>query len=243
VIGGHSSRGRKDKISIMNKKSIRYFLGFAAVSSLFLTAARADVLDYSVSYGTPSAPLIATFSGTYTLPTFNTSLGTLTGVSLTLNSFDVVSGEVFNPIGSAQSYTAESATLPVMVTALDGLTATATGSASYGAGIANAGPFVITILPGQASAPNASASLSSGFSDYEGIAGQMFNLTVASEAGSYSIQNAGSLGGGGGGTSYGTVQVEYDFTPSPTPEPSTMALAGFGGLATLLVFRRRNQTV
>jgi hypothetical protein len=229
----------------MNKKALRYILGFTAASSLvFATAARADVQDFSVSYGTSNAPLTAAFSGTYTLPTFNTTLGTLTSVSLTLDSFDVVSGEIINLSSSPQSYGGESATLPVMVTALDGLTTTATGSASYGPGTANAGPYVVTTLSGQASAPNASASLSSGFSDYEGVFGQNFNLTIASEAGSYSIQNPGgppgSLLGGGGGTSYGTVTVEYDFNPAaPTPEPTTLALAGLGGLVTLMVVRRR----
>jgi hypothetical protein len=225
--------------NLMNTKPIKYFLGIAvATSCMLVTAAKADVLNYSVSYGSSNAPLSAPFSGTYSLPTFDTTLGTLTSVSLNLSSFDIVSAEIINFSNTPQSYGGASATLPITVTALDGLNTTSTGSASYGAGIANAGPFVITVLPGQATADTASATLNSGFSDFETIGGQLFNLSIASGAGQYSISDApSSLAVSGAGTSYGTVSVQYNFTP--VPEPTTLALAGLGGFATLLVARRR----
>ena len=161
-----------------------------------------------------------------TLDKFDPSLGTLTGITLTLISHDTIESEVIDLTGQNQAYSDATATLPVTVTALDGLTATATGAAGPFSGVATRPQFSTTVAGTSQVTAITSANVASGdFILYEG-AGKTFDVNVLVSDGVYS---GSSIGGAvaffGTGDSCGTVDVAYDY--SPVPEPGTLA-AGLG---------------
>ncbi len=251
-----SSGNQKVKIKMRsyNYNLVKYSIGLAAAGSVLLGGrVMADVVSYSADYGSAGSPLSVPGSATLSLDKFNTALGVLNEVFITLTSHDVVSVNIENNNLTSQNYSAATAALPVTVTALAGLTTTATGTAAFGGGTVVAAsqfnfgpPFGIvtfpsnTTLPGQSVDASNSASLSSGFAAYEGSSGQTFNVTVAPASGNYTGSAGPGVDFGGAGTSYGTIKVEYDYTPVAAPEPSAL-LGGFGAMGTLamLAWRQR----
>src|SRR5580698_6463199 len=89
----------------------------------------AAVESFSVDYGSSASPLADGDSENLALSDFDPSLGILTGVTITLASNDYIKSEVINVTSSSQNYSDATATLPVTVTALGGLTTTANGVA------------------------------------------------------------------------------------------------------------------
>lgn len=227
----------------MNQIILKQALGFAAMGILLMAGqAKAAIETFSVNYGTAASPLTQPFYTTLSLNEFDSSLGVLNKVTLKLNSYDVVSAQILNVTPSSQRYNSASATLPVTVTALAGLTTTAIGTASYGAGSVGPG-FGTTTLAGATQNPQASTSLNSGFSAYIGTGGQTFLLTLTGNNGTYggSSVNPGALYFGGVGSSYGTVTIDYEYSPlSFVPEPTaTTKVAGLSALGVLLVTLRK----
>ena len=187
----------------------------------------AAVETFSANYGPCAAPL-ADMGGNenLTLDTFNPSLGTLTGITLTLISNDTIESEVIDLTGQNQAYTDATATLPVTVTALAGLTATATGVAGPFSGVAMSPQFNKIVAGTSQVTTITSANVASGdFILYEG-AGKTFDMNVLVSDGVYSGSSmCGAVAFFGAGDSCGTVDVTYDY--SPVPEPGTLA-AGLG---------------
>ena len=184
------------------------------------------VETFSASYGPCTSPLTGGENEDLVLNKFDPSLGILTGVTLTLVSKDTIESEVIDLTTQNQAYSGATATLPVTMTALDGLTATATGVAGPFTGTANrpqnsttvAGTSQVTTMTSANAAPE-------DFILYEG-AGQTFNVNVLVSDGIYSGSSAGNtVAFYGTGYSCGTVDVSYDY--SPVPEPGTLA-AGLG---------------
>jgi hypothetical protein len=228
----------------MKKIPILAVIAATAGSLLFASQARANTESFTVDYGTEVSPLTSPDSVLYLLPKFDTALGTLTNVSLVLSSNDEVAGQIFNITGSNIPYTDAFATIPVTVSAviLDGLTATATGYATYGAGVALPG---LNSLPSVTVTASDTAGLSSGFAPYEGVGGQTYDLTVTSTFGTYGGQADGStplLFFVGSAASYGDVEVTYTYTAVPDGGYTVLLLGiGFVGLAFFGFRQNRHQ--
>ncbi|MGC9943873.1 MAG: choice-of-anchor E domain-containing protein [Verrucomicrobiota bacterium] len=181
---------------------------------------------FSANYGSHNSPLVGGDSDELSLSDFNPSLGSLTGVTITLISNDTIESEVINLIGHCQDYKDATATLPVSVTALAGLTTTTTGVAGPYSGMVRGHQYTESVAGKSHVTTTSSADIDpSDFILYEG-AGQSFNLDVQVGDGVYSGSSAGNaVAFFGTGDSYGTVEVTYDY--SCVPEPGTLA-AGLG---------------
>ncbi|MGC9944124.1 MAG: choice-of-anchor E domain-containing protein [Verrucomicrobiota bacterium] len=204
-------------------------------------SALAAVESFSVDYGSSASPLADGDSENLALSEFDPSLGTLTGVTITLASNDNIESEVINVHvpSASQNYSGATATLPVTLTALDGLTTTANGVDGPFSGSVS-GPLGTIATAGAISTiVNTSANVAPGdFVLYEGAA-QTFAVNVLVSDGIYSGFSSGdSVAFFGSGNSYGTVGVSYDYLP--IPEPGTLA-AGLGllGYCGIVMSRRR----
>jgi hypothetical protein len=218
---------------------IKCSLGLAASGSLLLSAsARADVVSYTENYGSISAGGPGT---SVSLPGFNSSLGTLTGITFDLSSSDTVSVSIISILPGSTPYSSASASLPVTITSsLDGVTTTATGTATYGSGFVNEYPPALD-LPGETTTASSTVNVpSADFSEYEG--GGTYTVGVTTGSGNYSGVSSPGVFFGGAGSSTGSVEVTYDYTVVPTPEPSSL-LGGFGILGSMaaMAWRKRKQ--
>ena len=229
-------------------KILQCSMGLAATGSILLAAqAKADLtLPYTVDYSSINS-LAGPTTTEVSVPSFSPSLGTLTGITIALNTSDTIDAHVLNSDGVVESYSSATASAPIQITALpSSLTSTATGTASYGSGTVPAGnPESIPPSYGYASLPGASTTASStldvpsaDFDLYEG--GGDYNLTI--NTGIFNITGTGSsyLNFGGDATSTGNVEVTYDYVAAP--EPSAL-LGGFGILGSMaaMAWRKRKQ--
>lgn len=198
-----------------------------------VTPSHANSVTYtSASVAVQDVP----FSVSLTLPKFNPSMGTLTGVAITVNATIVGDVQIFNNSAGNLPFTNAFTSIPVEATGPAGAVASTTAVANLASGIAN-GPFQVTSFPGTLATATGSASPLS-FAPYVGSGN--FSATLSSTA---SNASSGGTGGGGklffGGTAQagGSISVTYTFTPNPVPEPASMSLLGIG-MAGLVAFRR-----
>ncbi len=211
-----------------NRFLVSFVIGMAYAGATMPTGAAVE--SFSVDYGSSASTLAEGDSENLALSDFDPSLGILTGVTIALASNDCIESEVINVHvpSSSENYSGATATLPVTVTTLDGLTTTANGVAGPFSGSVS-GPLGTIATAGTISEIiNTSASVVPGdFVLYEGAA-QTFTVNVLVSDGIYSGSSAGnSVAFFGSGSSYGTVGVTYDYLP--IPEPGTLA-AGLGAL-------------
>jgi hypothetical protein len=191
------------------------------------------VETFSANYGSCASPLTGGDSENVILNDFNPSLGTLMGVTLTLISSDAIESEVINLTAQSQAYSGATATLPVTITALDGLTTTATGVAGPFSGV-TANPEPGTTVAGTSRVTTTTSVNAAGgdFILYEGTG--TFAVNVSALDGVYSGSSAGNtVAFFGAGDAWGTVEVAYDYCA--VPEPGTLAaglgLLGYCGLS------------
>jgi hypothetical protein len=212
----------------------------AAIAAFIVapTAALANVETFSEAIPTSTVP----FTFDFTLPAFDTSLGTLTGVTLTIDNTTVADIEVINLNGTPQPFTGAFATIPLTLTGPDGLNVTSTVTAGPISGVATQSFPSINQFPGNSGSSSASVALpNSEFAFFENPpAGTDLSFSAASLSGTF-----GGSGGQGvlfGGTADvgGTAQVTYTFA-ALVPEPATwaMMLIGFGGMGGVLRSARR----
>jgi FlaG/FlaF family flagellin (archaellin) len=204
----------------MNERRLIVRMGIVVALAALANSAFASlqVEEETATYGSSQSPLAIGSSLSLNIPQFNAENGTLTGVSIQLSSYDTISSLVFNATPNIEGYTGATATMPVTVTAPDGLSTMATGIAGPFEG--NANPYVLTVAGTKsAGAITAEDSINSGnFSLFEtgGNDAGTFTVTVG-PLGSY-FGSAGSfVFFGGNGSSYGT--VEFDYTYEPTDDP------------------------
>jgi hypothetical protein len=211
-------------------KRKRHFIlpGIAVAVTVLATPVIAAIQIFSVDYGAFSSPLPIGSSEGLDLVQFDPSRGTLTGVTLTLSSFDTVVSEVYNPGGVSTAYTGATAKMPITVSALGGLTTTAAGNAgpfagvSTGPGISVAGTAPIISLQNTVSV----SPMDFGF--YEGADALSFTVTVDSSVESFSGSSSSPLFFGGNGFSYGNVAIEYTYCAVPEPGTTCAGLAAMG---------------
>lgn len=222
------------------KRAVTVYAFIAVVLSMTSVAAN-GATDFHL--GTISASTLGS-PVTTDLPMFDGTLGTLTGVQVTLDFTVTPYAEVYNFSSSTPltftpsdyiSFSFSPADIWTVTYGTDSwnlATPTVTTGNIYGTGQV-VPEYTFLQLVGSTSAP-ADLTAASGldFAAYTGAGNLVFGTTGS---GYVSITD-GALYGGGGGNLAGTASVTYDY--APVPEPGTFALM-VCGLTGLLVMRRR----
>jgi hypothetical protein len=219
--------------------ALRRILTATAFVTLASSAAMANVISFSHTTATTATP----FSDTFTLSNFNTSLGTLTGVAVTLSYTTTGEVDVFNSTVSPQAFTNATSSVPLTLTAPAGLTSSANAVAGPINGVANPGFNAFTGIPG--SGTLTVNVLPANFLSFEiPPAALTSSFTVAAGTGLFSGNSVQGVFFGGSATAGGTTTVTYTYTvpSSGAPEPATAALMG-GALIGLGLLRKRPKRI
>jgi PEP-CTERM motif len=185
----------------------------------------------------------STFTYDFTFNGFNTSLGTLTSITLTLMIDETPVEEIINIDSASHNYSNATASFPITAEIM------APGSTTTMVTLtATAGPFTGTAAPGTTdnpgSADTGSQSTNVAMSDwifYEGSTVVVTGLLTA-QNGSYGgseTDGQGKLFFGGDLSGSSTATLVYNYTPDSVPEPLTLSLFGAGLVGAAGMSRRR----
>jgi hypothetical protein len=226
------------------KRAVTVYVFIAVVLSMTSLTANGQILTYN---GTISPSTVGS-SVTTDLPMFNSALGTLTGVQVTLDFTVTPYAQIINisgaprtfDSGSWTSYSFNPSDIWTISHGSDSWTLAAPTVATgniYGTGQVDPNYTILTFV-GSTSAP-ADLTAASGLdlAAYTGAGSLVFGTSGPGQFyGGGPFYNGGGGLGGGGGDLAGTASVTYDY--APVPEPGTLALM-VCGLTGLLVMRRR----
>jgi hypothetical protein len=214
-------------------------LGLAALAiAQPASASYSETLDFGSSSSLISTLTMPPGSATLSFHQFNTTMGTLTGVTITLNDYTSVVCQATNNTDSQESFSKFYYTGTVAVLGPDGTTtSTSLSTSSDNSGNVTAFSVITVDSTENASLTSGPTSVTS-ISSYEGSGAGTFNLTVTPNN---SFGGSGSAAVGGYTSTYGSVTITYEYTPNVVPEPASMAMVaiGLGGLAIAHRFRRR----
>ena len=205
-------------------------------AALVASAARpgqASSLIYTATIPAQTAPFVTNF----TLPQFDASLGTLTGITLSVTADSANVIQIGNLNAAPEPFTNATAALPLLLTGPTGTLVTATPVAGPIDGVANPG---LNNFGGLSSTDAATLTVpSSAFASYTGTGSSTAQFTATVGAGTYSgTGNPGVLFGGSAVVS-GAATLTYIFISAAAPEPGSMALVAFGLLPGFALLRRR----
>lgn len=188
----------------------------------------------------PEASVPYTYN--FTLPSFNTSLGTLQSVEFELTDTSTGSVIVINTLGTAQSFSNASSSIPLTVTGPGGLsiTDTITATAASGTVAANSN----ATFAGAPVTTSVNNTFTSGLSAFE--SGSVVNLSYLASAGAGTYGGTANSGVAftGSGVAGGTFDIVYTYgsaVGSAAPEPATFALLmlGVGAIGGAMRSRRK----
>jgi hypothetical protein len=217
------------------------FLALAAVP-----AARAGVATETFTH--TIVPTSVPFTDNFTLPSFNPSLGTLTGVSVTMSLALTAEIDVINTSTTAQTFNNATATFSVTSTGPAGLVMNAdpvTGPISGTAAPAQGATATFTRFPGLTAFSSSTVQiLAPSFGPYVGGTGSPMTFTASLNNATFAgITSSPNLYFGGSAVEGGTISVNYTYTTADTsvPEPASLVMVGLGlAGAAAARFRRRS---
>jgi hypothetical protein len=186
---------------------------------------------------------VAFDGSTFTLSGFNTSLGTLTGVTLNLAAGGTLDVSILNFTSSADAeVTHAQTTFDPLVAGPDGLSLTTELETEVNNVTLNP-TFITTYTSDPLSASASLVVAASGFSAFEGgpvSFHAVFDPSFTSIPFSFEGQQGNSApeAFGGGGDVTATLGVTYTYAAVPEPTAWALMLVGFGGLGALARHRR-----
>lgn len=206
----------------------------AAGLALGGSAAHAALVSHSTSFAAQPTP----FSTSFLVPQFDSSLGTLNGIMLTLATHIVGEINVYNLGATARPFTNAYAQIPVTVTTPGGASITVTTTATRATG--SAAPGLNTYSGIDSSASTLLSLVPADFAPYLGNGSSTLLFSLASGDGTYGGTSAPGLLFGGAALVDGVFSVGYDYDPvAAVPVPAAAWLLGSGLLSLGAACRRR----
>ncbi|HEV3271706.1 MAG TPA: choice-of-anchor E domain-containing protein [Candidatus Methylacidiphilales bacterium] len=176
------------------------------------------------------------FTDTFTLPAFNTNLGTLQVVDLSVQADTTADVKIYNALPNAQAFTNAQASIATTVTDPDGNILSVTDLAEAPNAVAAPG---LNDFPGIVGTGSQSVDISpSDFSAWENNQGHTVTLDLSAEDGTFSGNAPPGVFFGGVAVVDVSTTVTYTYA---VPEPSTWTLL-LGGLGLLAFGRFRTRT-
>jgi hypothetical protein len=204
---------------IKSKSFVKVLLGSVASLFLFSNFASAQILLESFTYTSPTG--LFTPSDTFTLPVFDSNMGTLVGVDLTLATYSTPLIIVDNPDSTPMAFTNASVDLTYTVDGPDSVTVATHSSYSVPSGTAAPG---ISTYSGTAAFASSSVDDIVPLGSFIGTAGETISLDLLTSETPGGTDGCGTTFDGAG---YGNALVTVDYyylADCSCPEPTTYAL-------------------
>ncbi len=167
------------------------------------------------------------FTDSFTLPAFDTSLGTLKSVELTLTNNSVADVRIFNFSSSTLPFSDASETVGLTISG-GGLSSTVTVKAGPFSGVATPG---LNSFSGLTNSDSKSVTITSGLAGFENPPnGVNLSFSAVSTVGNYTGTGDSNLFFSGSAVEGGvtTLVYSYDTTSAATPEPAMFGVLAAG---------------
>ena len=184
------------------------------------------------------------FAQNVTFNKFDTTLGVLNSITLSLSTSVTAEIDVFNFSNKAQTFTNATASVPVKITGPDGSTFTVTSVAGPISGSVTSLVGVTPYAGNTATATGNSVILPANFGQYQGFGGGNLTVNFQGQNGTYSGSAGSNVFFGGSATAGGTLTLTYNYTkiqPIPEPGAATFLAAGVLGSVGMVIRRRRKK--
>jgi hypothetical protein len=197
-----------------------------------------------ITYSAHIAPQSVPFSTSFTVQKFDSQLGTLSGVQLTLSTDVTARIDVWSNLAAPAAFSNAFASFPITVTAQspDATTVSTAAAATLASGVAlpsMPGNFINQYAGLTGTATATTAVLPAAWSFYVGLGGGSASFTATAGNGSYGGTSPFGLFFSGSGLAGGDFSVRYDFAPpAAVPLPGNLGLLA-GGLALVGLYTGR----
>jgi PEP-CTERM motif len=191
------------------------------------------------SEASPLSTLSTPSTVTLNFNQFDTTLGTLMSVTISLSDSSTVVSQAQNGTSSQGNFTNFENTGTLTVTGPDSTTTSTSLSTTPGSGMVSPGS-TITVATAVSNFLSSGPTAVTTLTAYEGVGAGTFNV-IAGASNSFSGSGGGIVFSGGNTSVYGSVTITYTYS-SAVPEPASMAMVaiGLGGVFVVRRFRRRS---